>query len=644
MTDKMRKKKRKLTILARMLCTCLLAFVMGFVLFTIVYLFSQKFFFIDILEDWNYASQTKVIRAHSFLEDYSVLEKYSFPEKMKLEVGNAVYRDMNTRGNHLIVTMDLFGKKDRITFSSVNKVLSRAHRNGEVLLFVDEFKSYHMAVKSAPCFYPDTFFLRNRGKRTWIAKADPKFPYKEEGFFIQEETEAGYQVIMAVEGETDAGYLKLEYDLENNRLYRFLYLENKVVYSETRAKDTICSATGCINELQRKDCLVLEADKMPESMEIDMVLDGHPFEMMQCSWRKHEIMPEIGVYQTKLMINNEEFVQEVEVRDTTAPQYCESDFIFFEGDKIDLAWIEEQCFEDVSLPVSVSFSNPNQERVVTAEKVKDGVLSVPVLATDANGNSAEYDLSFRVYDNKDLPEWFRFFMDSEDEDLLQRVRCGEMEVIRTEYFETYEEGHWEEMYEEAVEGYKTAVRKNLDIRIEGKEWYGYPLMEVYAGIHDIPDYLLDSYIENGWCINLCDGELLLDDMACAGITFYGEQKIDMTSYYERAYSFRATMIHEFGHYVDWYYDFEIRNDEELREYLVWKREDFGLSEEEVNEWFLEGCVGDPYEFIYGDYRHYSVVLVDEFFADSFFFYCAYPEKFEAEYPHIYRKIDEMVEE
>lgn len=642
MTGKTGKKKRKLTIWARMIGTCLLAFASGLFLFVFLYLFSQKYFWIDFLEQWNYASASTVINIQSSLEEYSVLEEVSFPEMMRLEIGRAVYRDMNTRGNHLLVMKNLAGKETRYSFSGVNKLTQSAHRNGEVLILSDDFQSYHLAIKTIPSFYPDIALLELRKKNQWIRKADPEFPYKEEGFFVQEVTESGYQVVFEVEGESDKGFLKLEYDLQSNRLNRFLYLENKAVYSEIRAKETIYSATGSVPALTQKEELTLELDRMPETMDITMVLDGHPFELMQFVWKKSNVRNKLGIYETEIVMNGESVSCKVSVCDTLAPQFRKNEYIFFEGDQIDTAWLAKNCFEDVSLPVSVSFVDSKQEETITPEAVSEGICKVLVCVTDAEGNSAEIEVPLTVYDNKDLPEWFRFFMDYDDEALLQRIRKGELESIKSEYFNTYMDGHWDDMYEEAVAGYKTAVRKNLDIRIEGEEWYGYRLMEVYAGINDIPEFLLDSYIEDEWQINLYDGELLLGDMECAGITHYFDQKIEMTSYYDKPYSFRATMLHEFGHYVDWYYDFDIRSDEELSDYLEWKRDDFGLTREEVEQWYLEGCTDDPYGFEHGDYRHYSVVYVEEFFADSFFFYCAYPEKLSKEYPHIYAKVEEII--
>lgn len=643
MTGKKVTPKRKFTILARILGTCLLAFTSGVLLCTVIYFLTQKYFFLDLCEQWMYASSSKVLSVESPLEEYSVLEEISFPEIMQLKAGRAVYKDMNTRGNHLLVMKMHSGKEVRYSFSGVNKLVSYAHRNGEGLVLTDEFQSYRMAIKDAPCLYPNVAWLERRTQKQWITKADPAFPYKENGYFSQEETQDGYRVILEVEGESDTGFLKLEYNLATNRLHRFLYLENKAVYSPERAKETILSATASVSATMQKEDVCLELDCMPTELDITMVLDGHPYEMMQAEWKNSNVKAKEGIYETEVLLNGEIFTHQVTVGDSVAPQYLPNEYIFFEGDRIDTNWLAENCFEDVSLPIYVSYADSNQEEIITADDAAKGVCNVMVCVTDAKGNCDELNVALTVYDNKDLPEWFRFFMDYDDKELLQRIRKGELEEVKNEYFGTYMENHWDDMYDEAVAGYKTAVRKGLDIHLEGEAWYGYPLMEVYAGINDIPTDLLDSYIENGWQINLYDGELLLGEMECAGITYYGEQKIDMTSYYVKPYSYRATFLHEFGHYVDWHYDFEIRSDEEFKEYMDAKRTDFGLTKEELEQWYSEGCIGDLYQFEYGDYRHYSVVFVEEFFADSFFFYCAYPEKLENEYPDVYNKIEDLLE-
>ncbi len=632
--------------MARMIGTCLLAFLSGLLIFVAGYGVSFRYFWLDELSSLEEASLTTVEQYKSKVEGYSAIEELTFPSYMDMQAGRAFLSDADTRSDCLVKMKWFHILEQSLSFRGVNRLTQLAHRNGFVCYFSDEFHSYRMAIKSVPYFFTSVSGLEKREPQDWVKKADPAYPYKDGGYFLQEETTYGYQVVFEVSNEKAAGFMKLEYDMESHMHNRVLYMENKEIYNYDRALETILSVTGNYHPVTtREEKLILEADALPENIGIETVLEGHPYELMKCKWKHSDVyIDKIGVYESTLVINGRELPFSVVVQDTLAPTVCENEYIFFEGDYVEAKWLEQNCFEDVSLPVKVSLQNGEEKYLVDKKAVQDGVLQIPLTVEDAKGNRTVCCVNLHVYDNEDLPEWYRFFMDMEDETLLKRVRMGELEELKEEYLDVGED-YLEEMLSDAVSGYKKAIRKDLDIQIEGKNWYGYEMMEFYAGIDSLPDSILDSYVVNNWKVSLKDEILYLGEMECAGITYYIDNEIVITSYYDVPYSFRATIVHEMGHFADWKLAFLPRDDEELEEYMADVRADMGLTEEQVQKWREEGCDYDSYysEYMSGGYRNYSVIYTEEFFADSFYFYCVYPEKMKSLYPYVYQRMEELFE-
>ncbi len=619
-----------------------------FVLLLFLFQLTHKSFFIETFSSLAKQTTFRVIPRSSILPEYNSLAVANLPFDMTTEIELAYYTEEDTYSEQRVTMHTPLGEPQVFCYRGLNKMADYGYRNFLGALFQDEYGNFKLAVRSMPGLFLTQDILKERTKEEWLKQADSKYPYVENGVFYTEETELGYRVFFEVGNETERGFLKVEYDCSERKIYRFLYLETVSLYNQERAQATISSVMIGTQEISfLSEELVLEADDMPEELGIELVLEGAPWDLMQVKWSSYPVKTDkIGTYQTKLTIDGTDYSYPVVVQDTTAPKALDSKYVFFAGDVVEAEWLALYCFTDYSLPVSVTFADGADTYIVSEDATSDNKPDLWVNVTDALGNTAQLNVEFELYEKTDLPEWFLCFLDTEDETLLDIVRRGEMESIKQTYLidNLYlESDDSEAVLKSAIAGYKKAVQNNIDIIQDGDEWYGHELMSFYAALDMLPSEILEAYGEKDWSFRLCDGELKMDDLNCAGITYYHLKEIQITSMFSDYLDLRTTTLHEVGHFADSCERFVSRRDKQIDELRKEVAKELGYTEEELSEWKEAGYPDDPYyrQFRNGGYRKYSLSMPQEFFADSFYFYCAYPDIMEENYPKIYGTLHEL---
>lgn len=634
-----------MTVVARIILTCLGSCATAVLILLVLFTTTKNCFWMSPLSYLMADSDLRIQNRSGRIEGYSGIGTASYPWYLHTEIDQAYLSKNDSRSHNIVISQ--FGNKEKelFSFTGVNSLTEKCYRNHLICLLSDEEEKYRLVGRSMPGGFGETRLLSLRSEKAWKRQTDSAYPYLENGYFHAGETPEGYEVLMEVGDEISKGFLKLEYVYEEHKLYRFMYLESNEVYDEARAKDTIASVTGVKNEIRfKQDVLILETDDMPAQMGVDLFLEGAPYDLMCISWQTAGLHnTKIGKYVTKLEMNGQEQEYEVIIQDTKAPVPCESDAVFFVGDMIQAEWLAANCFEDFSLPVTVQFTDGSETYQIPDKAFENNEMFLSVQATDSLGNSAEREVCLKLYEYSDLPEWYRFFIDPDDTELQERIRKGELDDIKEEFFG---EGRCEDMeasLESAINGYKKGIRCDLQVHLDGPNWYGHELVAFYDAINLLPDSVLEAFAENNWSFELRDTELWLDEMECAGITYYADNEIEITSKFSDYEELRATSLHEIGHFFDWDSAFIVSFDEETEAIRYQIAEKFGYSEAELLEWRLNGCGEDPfyYRYLEGGYRKYSLVYSEEFVADSFYFFCAHPEKMQREYPLIYQKIDEL---
>lgn len=641
--------KKRIVWLRRLLIYATVS-VFVFVMLLFLFIFTRKSFFVDTFSTLAKGSSLRAIQRTSYLPEFDLLAVSEFRFYMSTEIELAYYAEEDTYSEQRLTLYEPLNEPQVFTYRGLNRLANCGYRNFLGALFQDEYGNYRIAIRTIPLFFQTKDKLKLRTKEEWLKQTDSEYPYVENGIFCKEETQNGYRVYYEVGNETEHGFFKVEYDCVNHKMYRFLYLEANSLYNRERAEITISSVDVGTQEIVfLSDELVLEVDDMPDEIGIELFLDGEPWDMMQVNWRTFGVKKDkIGTYDTTLIIDGTEYVYPVVVQDTLAPEPLETDFILFPGDIVESDWIASSCFADYSAPVSVSFADGSDSYTVPEDVGDKNEIGLWVNVTDELGNTSMCEVEFSLYEPGDLPEWFLFFLDAEDETLLESVRKGELEEIKQTYLFQYlydEAENGDQILSSAISGYKKVVRNDIEVIQDGEEWYGHELMAFYSALDYLPDEVLTSYGEKDWAFRLRDGELKLGELDCAGITYYHLREIEITSLYADFWDLRATTIHEVGHFADSNEQYVSKRDEQIEEFREEIVVEFGLTEEYLEQWREEGYPSDPFywQFRNGGYRQYSCSVSEEFFADSFYFYCMYPDIMEAEYPQIYEKMDEIFE-
>lgn len=621
-----------------------------FLLLLFLFQLTHKSFFIETFSSLAKQTTFRVMPRSSILPEYNSLVVAMLPFDMTTEIELACYVEEDTYSEQRVTMHKPLGEPQVFCYRGLNKMADYGYRNFLGALFQDEHGNFKLAVRTMPGLFLTQDKLKERTKEDWLKQADSKYPYVENGVFFTEETELGYRVFFEVGNESERGFLKVEYDCSGRKIYRFLYLEALSLYNQERAQETISSVMIGTQEISfLSEELVLEVDDMPEDIGIELFLEGAPWDLMQVRWSSYPVKTDkIGTYQTDITIDDVTQTYQVVVQDTLAPEPLDTDCILFVGDFLEADWVASNCFSDYSAPVSVTFTDGSDIYTIPEDAGDKNEIGLWVNVTDSLGNTSMCEVEFKLYEQSDLPEWLLFFLDTEDETLLESVRKGELEEIKQTYLFDYlydENDIGEEVLNSAISGYKKVVRNDIEVIQDGEAWYGHELMAFYSAMDYLPEEVLTAYGDKDWAFRLTDGELKLGELECAGVTYYHLREIQITSLYSDFHDLRATTIHETGHFADSNERYVSNRDEQLEDFREAIAMEFGLTEEYLAQWEDEGYPYDPYywEFRNGGYRQYSFSKPEEFFADSFYFYCMFPDIMEAEYPQIYEKMEELFE-
>lgn len=642
--EKGRRKKTKIFLfILRIVLICTGFFAMELACFLLLFLLTSKMFAVDTVS--CFATQNALKSQYQLLD---LAEYYGSAEvnpvwyqKMYAEL--VYFKKQDTRSFISIQNRTLLGNKKLFSFQGVNKIMETSYRNAFVSYFADERKQYQMTQRSMPGGFGGSFLLNLRSRKSWEKQAPFSYPHKQNGYFEKGMLNDCYYVIIEVEGNGKHGFLKLEYELNSLHLNRFLYLEAGEIYNESRAMATIASATAVYQPVKlKKESLTFEIEELPDKLTLDMILSGEPNDLIKANWDRSLVkLNEIGVYETSVTFNDTMHYIDVTVQDTIAPKVIKTEYRFFVGEEVSADWLSEYAFSDLSMPIVVRFQDGADSYQITNEDAKDDSMLLSVSATDACGNTIDTEISILLYKNSDLPVWYQYFYDQENEVNKEHVRNNELLRLKKDLLYECSEAE----IESAIEGYRKSIRHELDVKIVGDEWYGHELVAFYDSLNSIPEYIIEGYAENDWTFCLTDAELWLDDFSCAGITYYSDYQIDITSLYNNYEDLRATTIHEIGHFYDWMIGFEGRYDAELPSNMESVKSEIDYGDEDLQTWREENKYDYAYEdFVEGGYRIYSLTNPEEFFADSFYFYCMYPDKMRSVYPEIYGNLDQMIQE
>lgn len=242
-----------------------------------------------------------------------------------------------------------------------------------------------------------------------------------------------------------------------------------------------------------------------------------------------------------------------------------------------------------------------------------------------------------------LVEFYRAMADIPEEFINIYVGNGWKVPLSSEKRSVYEDAlnyMDDTIYEKARKGYgkiqKHKMRVNyLDI------WQPTELIMFFVAIDSIPEYILKDFAIQGWTLNLSDASLKIKYdmyMDMAGVTSFADKTVEVVSCDNVRY-IDETVIHEMGHYVD-FSDWDVTGmlySEENRVFRKWYRK-IKREENDGKEWEYDSDdILKDITNIY--YRPYSFTTGGEFFADSFYFYIAYPDELKEKYPEVYDYLD-----
>ncbi len=197
-----------------------------------------------------------------------------------------------------------------------------------------------------------------------------------------------------------------------------------------------------------------------------------------------------------------------------------------------------------------------------------------------------------------------------------------------------------ELYDRALSGYKKVKKYGLTLKVTG-DWEPIKLVSFYAGLDMVDEEILDLYEEQDWVIILSD--IPYEELykgGAAGLTSYGKKTIEITSVSGPDYLDDVTR-HELGHYFDYAYGNGNSWCSDSKEFgnmfKKYKKEENGGTNARG---LVYDLLHDLEEVVY---REYAFTDVNEFFAESYEMYCAYPEQFKANYPDVYEYIDNLLD-
>ncbi len=622
---------------------CLFFILTGAVILTGVLLSRQR----GIFAEYN-AKEEK--RARIVLDDVvhvSQMRNYNRKDILVCDefMVEQMYSGSETRGFHRFFYTAPDQSSYPIEWHGVRKMCTYLSEDDKMLTFTDENADFLLRISAKKSGGIRKDNPGNKQKNWWLRQIKGDFTYPENGYFAVESAKTLCTAVIEVASERYSGFYKLEYHLDADVTFVFLYLEEISIYDKARAKGTIESMNALEEELRlKRDECRIEIDAEDKRLFKEDVLQGSFFDIASCVWENDSVNTEIcATADTRILFGQEEMDLPVIVQDTVAPRAVEKERLLFEGDVPDAEWFEGMnCLTDASGPVKVN-SVKLKESVLTPDA--NETLLYEVEAEDSAGNVANCEFSFKVVSYGDLPIWFAF-LDQTDETVMERVRNGELKELEEEYFANSYYSSDSLDLKAAESGYKKAVCHHIDVEVESEEWYGAALAAFYEGLDTLPENMLQEYGEQNWGFYLCDEPLILDELECAGITHYSEELIEITL--NCMYGYRdilSTTMHEAGHFIDWNLGFESVGNDVLMEQMknVCLLEEYGMDPERMNDYYDEEQDVLYHNYTEGGYRYYSFTSSSEFFADSVYYYCEFPEEMQRECPEIYTYIKECLE-
>jgi len=590
------------------------------------------------------------------LEEYSGSGQRSTDNYIQDEIYQIFYKE-----NNMVSSLGEFYMVPNapilVEWTGISSLGEKIGRFGSLIMISDAEEEHQLYARVMPGGFLGKEFTDSFSKMRWTSMADPIIPYKKDGYFHHSSTDELTEVVFEVQNLKEHGYVKIILDYDKHLMYRFLYVENQDVYSNNRALKT-AESLKCPEEAIRMlaEETVIEMDDGVTKLCLEDYMEGCPYFLAKCEWNTYQVDLDVpGTYELDITCGDREFIHQVTVQDTKAPTLKKtSDMKLFYGDIISTELLMGLCeVKDASEPVEFKILSAKDEITVSDALMANGKASIPVIVTDAQGNSLETELVFDVITNGDMPEWYQFFYAEAPEEeaawIREYIRSGVSEdelIMNLFYYDSLEEA--KQVLAEAVKGYKNAYYCGLldNIDIEDAAWYGEELVGFYAGLGLMPEEVLRKYDSLQWTVRLCEDKLYLGDMECAGITYYGEKTIHITSDCGGTEWQRTTTIHEFGHFVDSAF-YNYRSDGKVMTDAKNKAmESYHITEEFMDEWRSTVNNYDKlyYEYEDGGYRYYSFSQPAEFFADSFYFYCAHKEELKERFPDVYWEMQRIIYE
>ncbi|MBQ8316458.1 MAG: hypothetical protein IJX95_12065 [Lachnospiraceae bacterium] len=288
-------------------------------------------------------------------------------------------------------------------------------------------------------------------------------------------------------------------------------------------------------------------------------------------------------------------------------------------------------WEDIlryAVPESVYWEGISWEETMNwAEVVKNSKVSVDY----SKGVSLQALIEFYQMMPK-LPEWCLDLYGKNDWELSMSMVEQRIYADALNYMD-------EEIYEKAWNGYNKLQKHKVKVEYLDV-WQPVELIVFYAAIDSLPEYVLKDYVKQGWKLILSDANLKKKydtEIEAAGVTVYGEKLIEVIS--NNLSYIDNTVIHEMGHYVDlsdWENTWKCYSEDESGFKSLYRR--IKKEEQGGKQWQADsGDMLRDLTRLY--YRPYAFTDEGEFFAESYYFYIAYPEEMKETYPEVYAYID-----